>query len=80
VLELCGLQPHQARNLALRFRKHSVEVLEAMRAHAGDEARLIAVSKAGRRQLEETFARERAEAKARKARGGWGPGETSEAD
>jgi glutathione-regulated potassium-efflux system ancillary protein KefC len=75
VLELCGFQPHQARNLALRFRKHSVAVLEAMRAHAGDEARLIAVAKAGRRQLEETFAREREEARSRKTRGGWGPSE-----
>jgi glutathione-regulated potassium-efflux system ancillary protein KefC len=80
VLELCGFQPHQARNLALRFRQHSVDLLEAMRPHAGDEARLIAVAKAGRRQLEETFAREREEAKARKARGGWGPSEASETD
>jgi glutathione-regulated potassium-efflux system ancillary protein KefC len=75
VLELCGFQPHQARNLALRFRQHSVKLLEAMRPHAGDEARLIAVAKAGRRQLEETFAREREEARSRKTRGGWGPNE-----
>ena len=72
VLELCGFQPHQARNLALRFRQHSVELLDQMRAHQGDEDRVIAVAKAGRRQLEEVFAREREEARTRSTRAGWG--------
>jgi glutathione-regulated potassium-efflux system ancillary protein KefC len=71
VLELCGFRPHQARTLALRFRRHSIELLEAMRAHQDDEDRLIAVAKAGRRQLEEVFAREREAARERKARSGW---------
>jgi glutathione-regulated potassium-efflux system ancillary protein KefC len=71
VLELAGFQPHQARNLALRFRRHSVELLEALRAHQDDEDRLIAAAKAGRRQLEEVFAREREAASARSGRAGW---------
>lgn len=71
VLELMGFEPHQARTLALRFRRHNVEQLEVMRPHFGDEAKLIAVAKQGRQQLEELFARERAEAQARVARAGW---------
>lgn len=60
VLETLGYLPHQARNLALRFRRHSVAQLHELAPHQGDEARLIALAKAGRRQLEEMFARERA--------------------
>jgi glutathione-regulated potassium-efflux system ancillary protein KefC len=71
VLELAGFQPHQARNLALRFRRHSIDLIEQMSAHQGDEARLIAVAKAGRQQLEEVFARERTAARERRGRGGW---------
>jgi glutathione-regulated potassium-efflux system ancillary protein KefC len=71
VLELLGLQPHQARNLALRFRKHSIELLEEMRLHREDEDQLIAVAKQGRQQLEQLWAKEREEAQARKLRTGW---------
>ncbi len=58
-LEALGLQRHQARTLALRFRQHNVELVEQMRPHSGDEAQLIAIAKQGRQQLEEQFARER---------------------
>ena len=77
-LEQLGLEPHQARLLALRFRKHSNELVEKMRVHAGDEAKLIAVAKQGRQQLEEQFAQERAQANARALRAGWTarPGDT----
>lgn len=74
VLELLGWQPHQARNLALRFRRHSIELLETMRLHREDEDQLIAVAKQGRQQLEQLWAREREEAQARKLRtGSWSP-------
>lgn len=73
VLELLGLQPHQARNLALRFRKHSIELLEEMRLHRENEDQLIAVAKQGRQQLEQLWAKEREEAQARKLRTGWSP-------
>jgi glutathione-regulated potassium-efflux system ancillary protein KefC len=60
VLQALGFTPHQARRQAMRFRRHSIELLEQMVPHIGDEDRLIAVAKAGRQQLEETWARERA--------------------
>lgn len=60
VLELTGTQPHEARRQALRFRRHSIELLEEMAPHFADEDRLIAIAKRGRAQLEETWARERA--------------------
>ena len=77
VLELMGWERHQARNLAMRFRRHSIELLKAMAPLRGEEDRnkLIAVSKLGRQQLEETFAREREAARSRLDRAGWSPGQ-----
>jgi glutathione-regulated potassium-efflux system ancillary protein KefC len=71
VLEAVGFQPHQARTLALRFRRHNVEQLAQMAPHRGDEAKLIAVAKQGRQQLEAMFAQEREEAQKRQRRIGW---------
>ncbi len=74
VLELMGLRPHAARTLALRFRRHTVAQLELMRPHSQDEAKLIAIAKQGRQQLEDLFAQEREQAMAaRGQRGGWEP-------
>jgi glutathione-regulated potassium-efflux system ancillary protein KefC len=70
-LELLGWQPHQARNLALRFRRHNVAQLATIAPHRRDEARLIAAAKQGRQQLEELFALERQQAAERQARAGW---------
>jgi glutathione-regulated potassium-efflux system ancillary protein KefC len=70
-LELIGWQPHQARNLALRFRRHNVAQLAAMAPHRKDEARLVAAAKQGRQQLEELFAIERQQAAERQSRAGW---------
>ncbi len=75
-LQTLGWQPHQARNLALRFRRHNVEQLAALAPHRKDEARLVAAAKQGRQQLEELFAIERQQAAERQARAGWsGTGE-----
>jgi glutathione-regulated potassium-efflux system ancillary protein KefC len=71
VLEELGWQPHQARTLALRFRRHNVEQLVKMGPHRKDEAKLIAVAKQGRQQLEQLFAQERDEAAKREGRIGW---------
>jgi glutathione-regulated potassium-efflux system ancillary protein KefC len=71
VLETLGWERHQARNLALRFRRHSIELLEEMALHSKDEAKLIAVAKQGRQQLEQLWAKEREDAQARKRRTGW---------
>ncbi len=79
VLEALGWERHQARNLALRFRAHSIEMLEQMTLHSKDEAKLIAVAKQGRQQLEQLWAKEREEAQARKQRTGWsGAGEVTQ--
>jgi glutathione-regulated potassium-efflux system ancillary protein KefC len=71
VLELMGWQAHQARNLALRFRQHTVEQLDAIAPHWKDEAKLIAGAREGRQQLESLFATERSAALARAQRQGW---------
>ncbi|HEX6019293.1 MAG TPA: glutathione-regulated potassium-efflux system protein KefC [Burkholderiaceae bacterium] len=81
VLELLGTEPHRARTLAQRFRRHSVEQLVTMAPHLGDQARLISISKAGRQQLEQLLAQERE--LARRTRGGDddpSPGDAANAD
>ncbi len=71
VLEVLGWERHQARTLAMRFRRHNVDQLIKMAPHRKDEAKLIAAAKQGRQQLEELFAQERDEAAQRDARSGW---------
>ena len=70
-LEALGWQPHHARKLALRFRRHNVAQLAAIAPHRKDEARLIAAAKQGRQQLEELFALERQQTAERQGRAGW---------
>ena len=77
VLQAMGWQPHAARTQALRFRQHSIELMKVMAPHLGDEKKLIAVAKQGRAQLEETWARERAERQAASRRPGWHPDDGS---
>jgi glutathione-regulated potassium-efflux system ancillary protein KefC len=72
VLEQMGWQPHEARTQALRFRRHSIELLHQMAPHQGDEKKLIAVAQQGRRELEELWQRERSERAQRKAGQGAG--------
>ncbi|NML14003.1 glutathione-regulated potassium-efflux system protein KefC [Azohydromonas caseinilytica] len=77
VLELMGYDREFARTQAQRFRAHSIELLEQMAPHFGDEQRLLAMARQGREQLEALWARERAEraeaAAARKAATGEAP-------
>jgi glutathione-regulated potassium-efflux system ancillary protein KefC len=70
VLEVLGQTPHEARQQAMRFRRHNMELFEKLHPHYQDRKRLIAVVKAGRQQLEEQMADERAESEARRKRGG----------
>ena len=70
-LEALGWEPHHARTLALRFRRHNVAQVTALAPHWKDEAKLITAAKKGRRQLEEQFAQEREEARKRQAQAGW---------
>ena len=71
VLEQLGWEPHTARQQALRFRRHNVELVEQMAPHLGDQQKLIALAKAGRQQLETLGAQERADAAAQRNRHGW---------
>jgi len=66
VLELMGWEPHAARNLAWRFKRHNLEQLEELKALRGDQASLIAAAKAGRTQFETLIKEEQAARKANK--------------
>jgi glutathione-regulated potassium-efflux system ancillary protein KefC len=59
VLELLGFDPDAADQSIQRFRKHNLELFEQMYPHYRDNAKLIAVAKQGRQQLEEQMAQER---------------------
>ncbi len=72
VLELMGWQPHTARNQALRFRRHNLELILQMAPHRQDETKIIALAKQGRQQLEEQWSREREERHQRKLQRGAG--------
>jgi glutathione-regulated potassium-efflux system ancillary protein KefC len=78
VLESLGFERHQARNLALRFRRHNLEQIEQSAPHFKDESKLIALSKIGRQQMEQFMAEERQRKDSRAQTPGW-PG-TAAAD
>ncbi|MGB4117552.1 MAG: glutathione-regulated potassium-efflux system protein KefC [Polaromonas sp.] len=59
VLELLGQAPDQARQIAQLFRQHNLALFEQLYPHHKDRAKVIAVAKQGRAQLEEQMARER---------------------
>ena len=61
VLELLGHSPEDAGASAQRFRAHNLALFEKLHPHFRDQAKLIAVIKEGRTQLEEQMAQERAE-------------------
>ena len=69
VLEVLGYAPHEARSHAMRFRRYNIALFEQMYPHHRDRAKVIAVIKRGRQQLQEQMAQERAEAQARRASG-----------
>ncbi|NPC57602.1 glutathione-regulated potassium-efflux system protein KefC [Caenimonas soli] len=66
VLEVLGFAPHEARSQAMRFRRHNLQLFEQMYPHHRDRAKVIAVIKQGRQQLEEQMAQERAEREQRR--------------
>jgi len=72
VLELMGWQPHAARNQALRFRQHNIELLHQMAPHQGDEKKLISVAQQGRQELDELWSRERSQRRELRERRGDG--------
>ena len=82
VLELMGWEPHAARNLALRFRQHSIHQLHQMAPHQGDEKKLVSVAKQGRQELEELWSRERQQRREQQSRRGqsWAAENTGDDD
>jgi len=80
-LEAMGWEPHAARTRALRFRAHNIAMVLEAAPHLGDENKLIALARQGRQQLDELWARERAQNAAAAARAGWqAPGVEPEPD
>ena len=71
VLELMGWQPHTARKQALRFRQHTIDQIERMTPHLGDDQQLIALAQQGRQQLEALWAQERAQRDGLRRSKGW---------
>ena len=63
VLELLGRPTEDAVTSTQRFRTHNLELFEKLYPHYRDQAKLIAVVKQARTQLEEQMAQERAERK-----------------
>jgi glutathione-regulated potassium-efflux system ancillary protein KefC len=61
VLEVLGQSEQEALDITDRFRVHNLALFEELHPHYQDQAKLIAVVKQGRRQLEEQMARERAQ-------------------
>jgi glutathione-regulated potassium-efflux system ancillary protein KefC len=61
VLELLGQSEQEALDITDRFRAHNLALFEELHPHYQDQAKLTAVVKQGRRQLEEQMARERAQ-------------------
>ena len=63
VLQLLGRSGEEAAASTLRFRTHNLALFEKMHPHYRDQSRFIAGIKAGRAQLEQQMAQERAERK-----------------
>lgn len=61
VLELLGHSAQDALETATTFRAHNLALFEKLHPHYKDQAKLIAVVKQGRQQLEEQMAQERAQ-------------------
>jgi glutathione-regulated potassium-efflux system ancillary protein KefC len=58
-LEIMGVDPFRAKEMADVFRRHNKAQVEAQLAIYKDETRFMAAAKAGREELEEQFARDR---------------------
>jgi glutathione-regulated potassium-efflux system ancillary protein KefC len=65
-----GADPFRAREMADTFRRHNVAALDALIPHFHDEVQVLSATKAAREELEELFARDRAQFDEDR-RGGW---------
>ena len=58
VLQELGYASERANNVVQRFREHNFKALEAVYPHYQDQQQMISMSKQGRQELEEMFARD----------------------
>src|SRR4029077_12672555 len=61
VLEALGVDRFRAREMADGFRRHNVATMVALVPHFRDESKVLSEAKAGREELREFFARDRAQ-------------------
>jgi glutathione-regulated potassium-efflux system ancillary protein KefC len=71
VLECLDVHPMRARQLAQRFRRFNLQLLEETWPHHQDADRLVALSRQGSQQLAEQFAQDRLQRRERR-QGAWG--------
>ncbi|HYD81664.1 MAG TPA: glutathione-regulated potassium-efflux system protein KefC [Paucimonas sp.] len=70
VLQQLGFGAYRARQAAMKFRAHNLDLLQALYPHYKDQQRVLSIAKQGRDELEEMFARD-AEARHAKRQDGW---------
>lgn len=59
VLEGLGLDPAEARDAAMKFRRHSVEAIDRFYPHYTDQKKLVSLARQARDELEEMFRQDR---------------------
>ncbi|AMR76268.1 glutathione-regulated potassium-efflux system protein KefC [Cupriavidus nantongensis] len=59
VLEGLGFDPGEARNVALRFRRHNIEAIDRFYPHYTDQKKLVSLARQAREELEEMFRQDR---------------------
>ncbi|WP_316151783.1 glutathione-regulated potassium-efflux system protein KefC [Cupriavidus sp. BIC8F] len=59
VLEGLGFDPAEARNVALRFRRHNIQAIDRFYPHYTDQKKLVSLARQARDELEEMFRQDR---------------------
>ncbi|CAG9174563.1 glutathione-regulated potassium-efflux system protein KefC [Cupriavidus pampae] len=59
VLEGLGFDPSDARNVALRFRRHNIAAIDRFYPHYTDQKKLVSLARQARDELEEMFRQDR---------------------
>ncbi|QYY31408.1 glutathione-regulated potassium-efflux system protein KefC [Cupriavidus pinatubonensis] len=59
VLEGLGFDPAEARNVALRFRRHNIQAIDRFYPHYTDQKKLVSLARQARDELQEMFRQDR---------------------
>ncbi|MGO4282546.1 Kef-type potassium/proton antiporter, CPA2 family [Cupriavidus sp. OV038] len=59
VLEGLGIDPADARSVALRFRRHNIQAIDRFYPHYRDQTKLVSLARQARDELEEMFRQDR---------------------